>query len=207
QRPPDGLDVGVAEGDVGVVQVDPEADALREARPLVDVAEHGLPALLVELGDPVRLDLVLFLDAERALDLQLDRQPVAVPAGLARHAVAAHRAVPRVDVLEDAREDVVRARSPVRGRRALVEAPDVGALALGDRSVYDVECAPALEDPVLELRERLPGVHGPVGHRRLILPTTPPGTIPAAPRRSLLRGGQPPTAAPKGFARTSGPAS
>ena len=50
-------------------------------------------------------------DPELLLDLELDRQPVAVPARLARDVVAAHRLVARVDVLERAREHVVRARA------------------------------------------------------------------------------------------------
>ncbi len=74
-------------------------------------------AQLVELGDAVGLDLLLAVDAEAALDLELDGQAVRVPAGLARHAVAAHRLVAREEVLEDARDDVVRA-GPAVGRRA-----------------------------------------------------------------------------------------
>ena len=135
QRPPDRLDVVVLEGDVGVVEVDPEADPLGQPVPLLDVLEDRLAATLVELGDPVLLDLLLGGDPELLLDLELDRQAVAVPARLARHAVAAHRPVAGVDVLEDAGEDVVGARPAVRGRRALVEAPDLRALAVGQRAL------------------------------------------------------------------------
>ena len=92
QRPPDRLDVGVGERHVGVVEVDPEADPLGEPVPFLDVAEHRLAAALVELGDPVGLDLGLRGDPELPLDLQLDGQAVAVPAGLARHPMAAHGA-------------------------------------------------------------------------------------------------------------------
>ena len=129
QRPPDRLDVVVVQRHVGVVEVDPEADPLGQPVPVLDVAEDRLAAALVELGDPELLDLLLGGDPELALDLELDRQPVAVPARLARHPVAAHRLVARVDVLEDAREDVVGAGPAVGGRRPLVEAPDLGAPA------------------------------------------------------------------------------
>ena len=84
QRPPDRLDVVVGERHVGVVEVDPEADPLGQPVPVLDVAEHRLAAALVELGDPVGLDLGLRGDPELLLDLELDRQAVAVPAGLAR---------------------------------------------------------------------------------------------------------------------------
>ena len=59
QRPPDRLDVLVGEGDVGVVEIDPEADALGQPVPLLDVREHRLPAALVELRDAELLDFVL----------------------------------------------------------------------------------------------------------------------------------------------------
>ena len=171
QRPPHRLDVGVGERDVGVVEVDPEADPLGQASPLLDVAEDRLPTPLVELGDAVGLDLGLRGDAELLLHLELHREAMAVPAGLPRHAIAAHRAVPRVDVLEHPREHVVRPRLAVGRRRPLVEAPDLGVGPLGQRAVKDVALAPALEDSLLELGEGLPRVYGPEGHGRLILPS------------------------------------
>ena len=172
QRPPDRLDVGVGERHVGVVEVDPEPDPLGEPVPFLDVAEHRLAAALVELGDPVGLDLGLRGDPQLPLDLQLDRQAVAVPAGLAGHPVAAHGLVAGVDVLEDARQDVVRAGLAVGGRRPLVEAPHRSVLALRQGAVEHVALAPALEDSLLELGEGLLRVHRAVGgHRRLILPS------------------------------------
>jgi hypothetical protein len=62
-------------------------------------------------------------EAELLLDRELDRQAVAVPAGLALDVVALHRLVAREDVLEHARLDVVGAGHAVGGRRALVEGP------------------------------------------------------------------------------------
>src|SRR5439155_4312087 len=101
EAPPDGLDVVVRERHVRVVQIDPEADPLGQPVPVLDIGEHRLAAPLVELGDPIALDLLLRADPERALDLELDREAVAVPARLPRHVVAAHRLVPGEDVLED----------------------------------------------------------------------------------------------------------
>ena len=155
QRPPDRLDVVVLERDVGVVEVDPEADPLGQPVPLLDVLEHRGAAALVELGDPVLLDLLLGGDTQLFFDLELDRQAVAVPAGLARHPVAAHRPVARVDVLEDSGEDVVGAGTAVRRRRPLVEAPDLGSLAVGERAVEDVALAPARQYALLELGKGL----------------------------------------------------
>ena len=121
QRPPDRLDVVVREREVGVVGVDPEADPLGERVPLVDVAQHGLAALGVELGHAVALDVGLRLEAELLLDLELHRQPVTVPSALAGDEVAAHRLEAREHVLEDAAQNMVDARTAVGGGRALVE--------------------------------------------------------------------------------------
>ena len=61
-RPPARLDVVVVHRHVGVLEVDPEADALGQPVPVLDVAEDGGATSLVELGDPVLLDLGLGAD-------------------------------------------------------------------------------------------------------------------------------------------------
>ena len=175
QRPPDRLDVVVVESDVRIVEIDPEADPLGQRPPVVDVAEDRLAAALVELGDAVGVDLLLGGDPQLALDLQLDRKPVAVPARLARNPVTAHRLVAGIDVLEDAGEDVVRAGPAVGGRRTLVEAPGLGAGSILQRAREDVAAAPAVKHLELERGERLLGVdRANAGHARrfsLIVPS------------------------------------
>ncbi len=155
QRPPDRLDVVVGHRHVGVLEVDPVADPLDHPVPVADVPEDGLPAAGVELGDPELLDLLLRGDAELLLDLELDREPVAVPAALARDVVPAHRLVARVDVLEDAAEDVVGAGLAVRGGGSLVEAPQRSALALAHLALEGPRLAPALENLLLEVGKGL----------------------------------------------------
>ena len=153
QQPPHRLDVVVGVGVVRVVQVDPEPDALREPLPLREVGGHALLAERVELGDAVGLDLLLAVDAQAALDLELHRQPVRVPARLAGDAVAAHGLVAREEVLEDARDDVVRARPAVGGGRPLVEDEDRRVLAALEALVEDVVGLPELEDARVQRRE------------------------------------------------------
>ena len=160
QRPPHRLDVVGVERAVGVVEVEPEPDALRQPVPVLQVGEDRLAAALVELLDPVGLDLLLRGDPELLLDRDLDGQPVAVPAALALDVVAAHRLVARVDVLEDPREHVVGARAAVGGRRPLVEHPLRAALPAAQRLVEDVALAPALQHLLLELGEGLVGIDG-----------------------------------------------
>ena len=83
ERPPHRLDVGRVERAVRVLEVDPVADALGQRGPVLEELEHGVAALLVELGDAVALDVVLGGEAELLLDRDLDREPVTVPAALA----------------------------------------------------------------------------------------------------------------------------
>ena len=123
QRPPDRLDVAGVHGPVGVVGVGPVAHPPGHLQPRVDVPEHRLAAARVERGDPVRLDVPLAGQAEFLLHRDLDRQPVAVPAGLARDVEPLHGLEPGEQVLEGARLHVVRAGHPVGGRRSLVEDP------------------------------------------------------------------------------------
>ncbi len=87
------------------------------------------------------------------LDLELHRQAVRVPAGLARHAVAAHRLVARKEVLEDARDDVVRAGPPVGRRRSLVEDELRRVLAALETLLEDAVLLPEGEDARVERRE------------------------------------------------------
>jgi hypothetical protein len=107
------------------------------------------------------------LEAELPLHLELDRQAVTVPAGLARDEVAAHGLVAREDVLEDARQDVVGAGTSVGGGRALVEEERLGALAAPNRLVEDVALAPPLEHALFELGKGLRWIYLPIaGHEQ-----------------------------------------
>ena len=64
ERPPHRLDVALIQRAVGVLEVDPEADPLGQAVPLLHVREHRLAAAFVELADAVLLDFGLGADAE-----------------------------------------------------------------------------------------------------------------------------------------------
>lgn len=89
-------------------------------------------------------------EAQLLLDGELDRQAVAVPAGLAGHVVAAHGPEAGEHVLEDAGFDVVRAGHAVRGRRALVEHPLGASLGLLKGLREDLAVAPEVEHVVLQ---------------------------------------------------------
>ena len=143
QRPPDRLDVLVGEGEVGVVQVGPVAEALGHGAPLALVGAHALEAGPVELGDAVLFDLLLAGEAEALLDLDLHRQPVGVPAGLAGHVVALHGAEAGEEVLGHPRRDVADVGHVVGGRRAFVEDELAPGGGLGHGLLEDLAFGPA----------------------------------------------------------------
>src|SRR5690606_26285125 len=130
EDPPHGLDVRRRERDVRAAVVEPVADAFREALPVFLVGEDALPAYLIESRDTELLDLLLAADAQLLLGLDLDRQPVRVPAGYARDVLAAQRVVPADEVLDRTADDVVDPGPAVRRRRALIEDELFGAGAL-----------------------------------------------------------------------------
>src|SRR5690606_27382259 len=119
--------------------------------PVLDVAEHVLPAQFVELGDAVLLDLLLVGETKPLLDGDLDRQAVRVPAAFTRYSVTLHGFEAREEVLERPAYDVVHARFTVGRRGTLVEDPLALRRRSVDRTPEDVFCLPELDDLALEL--------------------------------------------------------
>src|SRR4029434_2847730 len=109
-----------------------ESRPLGQPLPQVDIAQHRLAAAGVERLHPVGLDRLLVLEPQLLLDLQLDRQALAVPAALSVDPVAAHGLEAGEQVLEDPGLDVVDARLAVGGQRALVEDVRLGPDPPGD---------------------------------------------------------------------------
>ena len=90
QCPPLGLDEVVLIGNIGMVHVSPETDDIGELLPHSLVLPHGLTTLFDEWLNAVFLNLLLAIDADGLLDLQLHRQAVRIPAGLAQDLLALH---------------------------------------------------------------------------------------------------------------------
>ena len=153
ERPPDRLDVVGVVCPVGVVVVLPERHPLGHRPPVAHVLVDALAAEPVELGDAELLDLLLARDAELLLDLQLDGQPVGVPAGLALDVEALHRPVAAEEVLESPGQDVMGPGFAVGRGRSLVEDETLAALARVEARLEGAVLLPGLHDPHLEVRE------------------------------------------------------
>ncbi len=154
ERPPNRLDVIGRQRPVGVVVVEPKGHSLAESDPVGDVLVDALAAQLVEaLDTDLGLDVGLAGDAQLLLDLDLDRQPVCIPAGLALDVEPLHRLVAREEVLEGAREDVVRGRPAVGGGRPFVEDKARAPGTELERLSEGVFRLPFREHLLLEVRE------------------------------------------------------
>ena len=101
----------------------------------------------------VFLDLILAVQPQLLLYLQLYRQAVGIPAGLAQHVVALHRAIARDDILDRARLHVADVRLTVGGRRTVEERKGGRALAQLHRFLKNVFVAPEFDDLFLALSE------------------------------------------------------
>src|SRR5690606_14819363 len=128
--------------------------------PLARVGEDRLSRLRVEGVDPHLLDLALLGDPELLHGLELGGQAVGVPAEDAVDLLTEHRAEAREEVLRVSREEVPVVRQAVGERRAVIEDPLLGALALRDRGAEGVVAVPEVEDLALDLREARRGGHG-----------------------------------------------
>ena len=149
ERPPLGLDEVVLVRDVGMLHVRPEADDIGELLPHRLVCPDGFAALLDERLDAVVLDLLLAVDADRLLDLELDGQPMRVPARLAKHLAPLHRLIARQHILDHTRQDMPDVRAAVRRRRTIVERERLAALTLIHRLLCNMILTPKIRNGFL----------------------------------------------------------
>jgi hypothetical protein len=161
EEPPHVLDVRVAEGEVVVAPVHPLAEPLRSVPQVVRRPDDGLAALRSECLEPVLLDLALRVEAELALDADLDPEALAVEAVLIALVEAAQRLVALEDILERPAPGGVDAERLVRRDRPVEEREPRPAGVLLPQLPECPFPLPELENALLEPRM--------VGHRRQIL--------------------------------------
>ncbi len=151
EKPPDRLDVLVAEGDVRMRIVEPVPDPVGQRFPVGLVGKNAAPAQRVEPLDAVLLDRLLPLQPELLFHLDFHRQSMGVPAGDARDGPPLHGAEPADEVLDRARKDVMDARPPVGGGRPLVEHERRAGGPCRHAPAEEVFGLPGLEQLLLEL--------------------------------------------------------
>ena len=110
EEAPDVFDVRIREGVVVVAPIHPLAEPLRPPDELLRRPGDLFPALTCELGEPVRLDLALRVEAEFPLDAHLNPEALTIEAVLVALVEATERLV--------ALENVLQRAAPGRVRRA-----------------------------------------------------------------------------------------
>ena len=100
EQPPQGFDVTVLVGNIGVVHIDPIAHLVREVFPFLGVFHHLLAAGGIVFINSNLLAYVLLGNAQSLLHAQLHRQSMRVPASLAQHLIALHGLKTADDVLQ-----------------------------------------------------------------------------------------------------------
>ena len=148
EQPPQGLDVAVVVGYVGVVHVDPVAYAFGQRAPFGGIF-HDLPAACAVIF--LNADLpayVLLGDAELLLHSELHRKPVGVPAGAAAHLESRLRLVAADRILDGAGHHMVYSGHSVGGRRALEENELGRTLPEFEGLLERPVLFPVLQDPV-----------------------------------------------------------
>ena len=118
---PEGLDIAIVVGDIGVLHVHPVPHEASELLPLVGVLHYMLATSRIILFDADYLADIFLRDTKGHLDPELYRQTMSVPAGLAVDTEALHRLVPTEDILDRACHDVVNTWQTIGGGRAFIE--------------------------------------------------------------------------------------
>ncbi|MBA7647670.1 hypothetical protein ES703_55447 [subsurface metagenome] len=149
--------------------VNPEGNALRHCLPFFEVTKDALPAASVKFGNTVFLNLCLTGKAKFPFHLQLYRQAVRIPAGNAWGIIAFHCLIARDNVLEDARQHMMDARTAIRRGRSLVKGKAGTTLAILHAPFKDFILLPPAEYLFLNLWQIELTTHG-TKHKQKPLP-------------------------------------
>ena len=142
EKPPEGFDVLVVVGDVGMLQINPIAHLVGQVRPLIRVHHDVLAAGIVVVIHADFLTDILLGDAEALLHTQFHGKSVGVPSGLAVHLIALHGLIAQDGVLDGTSHHMMYARVSVGRRRSLEEYVGRTALALRNTAVEEVFLLP-----------------------------------------------------------------
>ena len=144
QCPPFGLDKIIFIGDIRMLHIRPETDDIGELLPHALVLPDRLTALADERLHAVFLNLLLAIESQSLLDLELNRQAMRIPAGLAQNILALHGLIARQQILDDTREHMADMRLAIRRRRTIVKRKGIISLTLINRLLRDIMFLPEL---------------------------------------------------------------
>ena len=153
EQEPQGLDVVVGEGDVGVVEVDPITHLTSEVVPHVLVFHHLLAAGAVVVVNRNLLADVFLGDAKFLLYAEFDGQAMGVPTGLADDMLAFQGLVAAHHILDGAGHHMVDAWGAIGTRWAFEEHEGIVLVAVVKALLESVVLFPILPDSISCLSE------------------------------------------------------
>ena len=119
--PPDSLNIFIVHCDIGMLHVNPEANALGHCLPFLEVSKDTLTAAGIEAGNTVFLNLCFTRKSKLSFHLQLHRQAMGIPTGDARGIIALHCLIARYNVFEDTSQHMMDTGTTVSGRWSLIK--------------------------------------------------------------------------------------
>ena len=156
---PDGLDVGIIQRVIRLIEIDPEPHAFSHLLPVGDIRHDRLTAESREFSDTnSRFDLCFVVALDLALlfqeffDFMFHRKAVRIPAGFSRYVIALHRLVARENIFKTARQNVVNSRLAIRCRRPFIKAELRSTFCLIQCFLKNVVLTPKLQDLRFEIR-------------------------------------------------------
>ncbi len=144
QRPPFGFDIFVMVGNIRVVHVCPEANAVAHRAPFLFVRPDAFLTFADKGDNAVALNLLLAIQAKYLFDLQLNGQSMRIPAGFTEDFIALHGFVAGNQVFYGAGDDMPNVGLAVCGRGAIVERENGCAFTGFDALAEDVVVLPIL---------------------------------------------------------------
>ena len=153
EQPPQGLNIFVIVGDIGVFHVHPVAHAAAEVGPLLGIHHHILAAAAVVIINADGLANVLLSNPQFLLHAQFHGQSVGVPARLAVNLESLHGLETAERIFNGTREDMVDARMAVGRWRSFKEDKRGTSLAFADTTMEQILTIPLLQNLMVHLRQ------------------------------------------------------
>ena len=166
--PPNAFDIALMVGHISFREIDPKAQAFGDTFPFLHVAPNALLALGDEGLDSVVFDIIFRVDAEFFANLDLDRQSVGIPTGLAIAPIPSHGSVAREEIFDRPGQAVARVGQSVGRRGAFEKDKRFGSLPQQQRLFIDVVVFPELEDRFFLLGKLNVGLYSSK-HRSLVI--------------------------------------
>ena len=118
--PPAGFNILIIHSDIGMLQVNPEGDALGHCLPFLEVTKDALPAASVKSVNAIFLNLGFTGKAQVSFHFQLYRQSVCIPTCDAGGVIALHCLIAWYNILEYTSQHMMYAWATISRRWSLI---------------------------------------------------------------------------------------